>query len=119
MLNKSGETVAIEVPTITYDENKDEVISYESVEVANVLFGQPETADKEETMRLYGVEASWVLAVPKTYDGTMRDCLVTREFDGKTYRVVGDAEPYHPDVMKCFPGDFPWNRRVTVVYVDG
>lgn len=114
-----GESVVLLTPTISYDENKDEVLTYTEQTIDNVLFGQPETSDIDEVMRLYSVELSWVLAIPKTFEGTLRDCLITRQFDGVTYRVIGNAEPYHPNIMKSFPGNFPWNRRARVVMVDG
>lgn len=109
-----GELVTIKTPTITYDEYKDEIETFEDTELDNVLFGKPTTEQVGETMRLYGVEISYVLGIPKAYTASLRGCRVYRPRDGHTYRIMGDPQPLPLELCPT-----PWNREVMAVIVDG
>lgn len=109
-----GESVTLRTPTIGYDENKDEVTTWTETQIDNVLFGRPSTEQIEEVMRLYSVEVSYTLGVPKAYTASLRGCEVFRPRDGKTYRIVGDPMPLPPELCPT-----PWNREAQAVIVDG
>ncbi len=109
-----GEPVTIKTPTITYDENKDEIETFTETELDNVLFGRPSTEQLDETMRLYGVEISYVLGIPKVYTSSLRGCLVYRPRDGQAFRIMGDPQPLPPEICPT-----PWNREAMAVVVDG
>lgn len=114
-----GETVQIYTPTIEYDENKDEVISWSGAEVENVLFGRPTTEQVDEAMRLYGVHAQYTLGIPKSYTDSLRGCKVTRNRDGgmdnpPEYIIAGDPQPLPPEICPT-----PWNREAIAGWTDG
>lgn len=114
----SGETVTLYTPTVTYDENKDEVFTYTPQTVENVLFGKPSTEQVDEAMRLYSVEAQYVLGIPKTFTESLRGCYVTRARDGSStppkYWIAGDPQPLPPEICPT-----PWNREALAGWVDG
>lgn len=110
----SGEQVVLLTPTIAYDENKDEIETWTETPINNVLFGRPSTTQIDEVMRLYSVEISYALGIPKTFKGSLRGCLVRRLRDGLVYRVLGDPQPL--PIENC---PTPWNREAAAVIVDG
>lgn len=109
-----GESVVLLTPTISYDENKDEVQTWAETPIDNVLFGRPSTEQLEEVMRLYSVEINYTLGIPKTYQESLRGCQVRRLRDGLTYRIMGDPQPI--PIENC---PTPWNREAAAVIVDG
>ena len=109
-----GEPVTLRTPTIGYDENKDEVTTWTETELDNVLFGKPSTEHVDETMRLYGVHAQYVLGIPKTFTDSLRGCEVYRPRDGKMYAIAGDPQPLPPELCPT-----PWNREAIAGWVDG
>ena len=101
------------------DENKDEVTTWTETELANVLFGKPSTEQVDETMRLYGVHAQYVLGIPKTFTDSLRGCYVVRERDAglstpPEYWIAGDPQPLPPELCPT-----PWNREAIAGWVDG
>lgn len=109
-----GEQVTISTPAIAYDENKDEIATWTETELDNVLFGKPSTEQADEAMRLFGVEVSYVLGIPKEFTDSLRGCKVYRQRDGKTYTIAGDPMPLPPEICPT-----PWNREAMAVVVDG
>ena len=109
-----GEPVTIYTPTITYDENKDEVVTWTETELDNVLFGKPSTEQVDETMRLYGVHAQYSLGIPKEYTDSLRGCKVYRPRDERMYVIAGDPMPLPPEICPT-----PWNREAIAGWVDG
>ena len=109
-----GESVVIKRPGEAYDEAKDVVTTWTDEPLGNVLFGRPTDEQREEVMRLYSVEVSYTLGVPKAYTASLRGCEVYRPRDGKTYRIVGDPMPLPPEICPT-----PWNREAQAVIVDG
>lgn len=109
-----GESVVLLTPTVAYDENKDEVMTWTETPIDNVLFGRPSTEQLEEVMRLYSVEISYTLGIPKTYQGTLRGCQVRRLRDGLTYSIMGDPQPIPIELCPT-----AWNREAAAVIVDG
>lgn len=109
-----GEPVTIKRPVETYDEAKDPVVTWTDVPLENVLFGRPTDEQRDEVMRLYSVEVSYTLGIPKAYTASLRGCEVFRLRDGKTYRIVGDPMPLPPELCPT-----PWNREAQAVIVDG
>lgn len=110
----SGESVTVKRPIYDYDENHDRVELWTDEPLDNVLFGRPTTEQMDEAMRLYSVEISYTLGIPKTYQDSLRGCMVYRPRDGKTYRVLGDPQPI--PIENC---PTPWNREASAVIVDG
>lgn len=110
----SGEQVVLLTPTIAYDENKDEIETWTETPLDNVLFGRPSTEQIEEVMRLYSVEISYTLGIPKTYTGSLRGCKVARARDGQTFQIMGEPQPLPPEICPT-----PWNREAYAVIVDG
>lgn len=113
-LFNGGEPVTILAPTVTYDENKDEIETFAETSVGNVLFGKPSTEQLEDAMRLFGVHAEYVLGIPKTFTASLRGCKVYRPRDGKTYTIAGDPQPLPPELCPT-----PWNREAVAGWVDG
>lgn len=109
-----GETVTILTPTIAYDENKDETVTWAETELDNVLFGRPTTEQVDEAMRLYGVHAQYTLGIPKDYSGSLRGCKVYRPRDENTYYIAGDPQPLPIEICPT-----PWNREAIAGWVDG
>ena len=110
----SGETVMLLRQTTSYDENKDEVISYQEETIDNVLFGRPSTEQVDEIMRLYSVEISYALGIPKTFTGSLRGCKVRRLRDGQVFSIMGNPQPLPTELCPT-----PWNREALAVIVDG
>ena len=110
----SGEPATIKRPTYAYDELHDRIETWTDEPLENVLFGRPTTEQMDEAMRLYSVEISYTLGIPKTYQDSLRGCMVYRPRDGKTYRVLGDPQPI--PIENC---PTPWNREASAVIVDG
>lgn len=107
-----GEAVTVIRPTVTYDERKDPVTEWAEESLDNVLFDSPTTADVAGAMREFGVRCDYKLHIPKTYDKSLRDCLIRRERDGRVWKVAGDPQP-----LAWSPLD--WDREALVGWVDG
>ena len=137
MLGLRGETVTVWRPVATYNERMDPIDSWEPEDVDNVLFGRPTTEQAIETMRAYGVQAAYVLGIPKAYTASLRGCVITRRRDEPpptttttmttttgpqpartpgepAYKVAGDPQPLPPELC---PTD--WNREAIVGFSDG
>lgn len=109
-----GESITLLTPTITYDENKDEVMTWTETELSNVLFASPSTDQVDEAMRLYGVHAQYALHFPQTFTASLRGCKVYRPRDGLTYTIAGDPQPFPPELCPT-----SWNREAIAGWVDG
>ena len=109
-----GEQATVKRPAYEYDELHDRVETWSDEPVENVLFGRPTTEQIDEAMRLYSVEVSYTLGIPKTYQASLRGCMVYRPRDGRTYRILGDPMPLPPEICPT-----PWNREAMAVIVDG
>lgn len=73
--------------------------------VSGVLFDPGATSNVAQQMNMRGVVIDAEFHFPKRFIGSLRDCLI--EYDGHTYRVIGDPQPY---MDKNTPGS--WNRPV-------
>ena len=129
-----GEGVTVWRPTTTHDSRMDPVTTYVPEHVDNVLFGRPSTEQVDESMRLYGVRAAYVLGIPKAYAKSLRGCRVTRDRDmppvtttttttttttgpemwEPAYVVAGDPQPLPVELCPT-----PWNREAVAGWVDG
>ena len=108
-----GRTVTLHTPSAwTVDRFNNTVISqYVQTQIANVLISPGATSDLEAG-RPDGVRVDYTVHFPKTFTGSLNDCLV--EFDGNRYRVIGDPKPYMDENTPT-----PWHMPCEVVKVDG
>ena len=83
-----GTTVQLVVETITdYDPMGAPIVSEETVDVADVLVGQPTTDDVTNTIQLYGKKIEYVLGIPKGDTHNWTDAVVY--IWGEKYRTIG------------------------------
>ena len=83
--------------------------------VANVLVDNPTSEDIEQSTRQHGVSCDLLLHFPKKYHGSLRGCMVALpEPWSATYEVLGDPQPYDPELT---PGEH--DRKVQVRRVAG
>ena len=68
----------------------------------------------DEIMRLYSVEISYALGIPKTFTGSLRGCKVRRLRDGQVFSIMGNPQPLPTELCPT-----PWNREALAVIVDG
>ncbi|MBQ9620550.1 MAG: hypothetical protein IJR41_01250 [Atopobiaceae bacterium] len=113
-----GEAADFWLPSMTYDaDTKDEIIEYSPKRVENVLFGRPTTEQADASMRMYGVEAQYVLGIPKGFTASLRGCYVTRVRDGSDpvkFWIAGDPQPLPPELCPT-----PWNREAVAGWSHG
>lgn len=83
-----GTTVQLVVETITsYDPFGNPVVNEETVDVADVLVGQPTTDDITSSVQLYGKRIDYVLGIPK---GDAHDWTDAKVYIwGDPYQVIG------------------------------
>lgn len=86
----------------------------EAVEVDDVLIGRGETYNEIEDGQLYAIQAEKSFCFPRNWDTDLRGALI--EFDGKTYKVVGD--PMRITDANIPPG-IRWNIKCQAVRYDG
>lgn len=84
--------------------------SAERVECAVVV--APGSTSELDASRPNGVRVSLTLHLPKTWERPLKGATV--ELRGRTYRVIGDPQPY---TAANVPG--PYNMPVEVEAVDG
>lgn len=83
-----GTTVQLVVETVTdYDPFGAPIYSEETVDVADVLVGQPTTDDITNTIQLYGKKIEYVLGIPKGDTHNWTDAIVY--IWGEKYRTIG------------------------------
>lgn len=90
-----GTTVTVMRPTATaVDRFGNNVYSYESEEVANVLVA-PGATTELEAARPEGADVAFTLHFPRTYTGRLDGCkiMLAAPYAGE-YRVIGDPTPY-------------------------
>ena len=89
-----GKKVTVRTPSYAYDANKNEVVSWTSVEVDDVLIAPKSTADANGEDRTHGTRATVVFGFPKGFSASLRGCKVVcpAPFSG-TWDIVGDPVP--------------------------
>ncbi len=83
-----GMTVQLVVETVeSYDPFGTPIVTEETVDVADVLVGQPTTDDITNTIQLYGKKIEYVLGIPKgdTHDWTDAKVYIW----GEPYKAIG------------------------------
>lgn len=108
----TGEDVAVLTRSVEYDAHMEEVETWESETVGNVLVHPGSTSDVRDSSRPDGTRAAFTLGFPKSYTGSLRGCRVSVR--GEVFAVIGDPRPASPDNI---PGR--WNRNVEVEAVCG
>ena len=108
----AGEAVTVRTPTIGYDEHMEEVVTWESETVGNVLVTPGATSDVLDGTRPDGTRVAFTLGFPKSFTASLRGCrCVVR---GVECAVIGDPQPYTAENV---PG--AWNYTAEVERVDG
>ena len=108
-----GTTVLLTVKTQsgTDDLNKP-VYTETTVEVENVLIGEPKTEDIIDGLKLYGKRLAYTLAIPK---GDTHDWTDTKvQFFGQTFRTFGKPTE---GIEELIP--LSWNKKVKVERYEG
>ncbi|WP_165247481.1 hypothetical protein [Adlercreutzia sp. ZJ141] len=107
----TGETVKVWHPIEGEpDEMGEPSVTFEGETVTGVLF-EPGVWRELAAARPNGARCDATFHIPKAYDSPLQGCEIERL--DRRYRIVGDPQPYGPDV----PG--PWNRAVLAVVCDG
>lgn len=103
-----GITVTLHIKTRsgTDDFNRDKFTDT-TVNVNNVLVGQPSTQEILDTTNLYGRKAQYILGIPKSDTHVWENTCV--EFFGKKWRTFGMPIK---GIEENVPGD--WNQKVWV-----
>ena len=103
-----GTSVKLHVKTLSgYDTLNDPVYTDTSVNVDNVLIGQPSTEDITDSIQLYGKKIEYMLGIPKGDTHIWTDTEV--EFFGKKFRTFGDTiEGIEANIPT------PWHKKVRV-----
>lgn len=103
-----GMTVALTVRTAgTPDAFNNPTWEETTVNVANVLVGQPSTDEIEDSINLYGKRVEFILGIPRGDTHNWEDTTVL--FFGHKFRTFGAVER---GIEENIPG--PWTRRVRV-----
>lgn len=105
----AGVSITIRRPVTTHDENNDEVVSYTTETLDNVLFGTPSADDIATAERMHGMEARYTLAIPQEYTQPLRGCIIVRDIDSTKWQVIIDKPPVPPMLTPT-----AWNREVVV-----
>ncbi len=83
-----GTTVQLVVGTVTsYDPFGNPIETEQTVDVKDVLVGQPSTDDVNNTIQLYGKHISYVLGIPKGDTNNWTDAKVY--IWGEAYKTIG------------------------------
>lgn len=82
----------------------------QTVNVDNVLVGEPSTEDITNTLSLYGKAVHYTLAIPKgdTHDWTDTEVILPSPFDGK-YKTIGYPTAGIEENIPLL-----WNKKVKV-----
>lgn len=92
---------------IGVDALNDPVFNHYTVDVANVLIGQPTTDEITSSIDLYGKRIEYMLGIPKGDEHDWEDALV--EFFGRTWQTFGATiQGIEANVPT------PWHRKVRV-----
>jgi len=104
----TGATVTLTVKTANgKDSFGNAKFTTTTVDVANVLIGQPSTDDVTSSMELYGKKIEYMLGIPKGDTNNWEDTTVT--FFGQTFRTFGHTiEGIEANVPT------PWHKKVRV-----
>lgn len=86
------------------------IYTEESIDVPNVLVGEPTTDEITDTLQLYGKKVAYTLAIPKGDANTWidTDIILPSPFDGK-YRTIG-----YPTAGIEANIPLKWNKKVKV-----
>lgn len=104
----TGITVRLHVRTEgAPDAFNDATFTDTTVDVANVIVGEPTAAEVTSSVDLYGKKAEFMLGIPKGDTHDWEDTLV--EFFGQTWQTVG------PTIMGIESNvPTPWHRKIRV-----
>ena len=91
----------------TPDSFNNPVFTETTINVANVLVGQPTTEDVISSTNLYGKRIEFWLGIPKGDANTWEDSTV--EFFGKKYRTFGNVVQ---GIEENVPT--PWHKKIRV-----
>ena len=83
------------------------VYTESTVDVDNVLIGEPNTEDVTSDLQMYGKRCAYVLAIPKGDANEWEDQIVS--FFGKRWRVYGNVTQ---GIEHLIP--LSWNKKVHV-----
>ena len=108
----TGEDVDVLTRSVEYDAHMEEIETWESETVGNVLVHPGSTSDVRDSSRPDGTRAAFTLGFPKSFTAPLRGCRVLVR--GIECAVIGDPQPYTADNT---PG--PWNYTAEVERVDG
>ena len=86
-----GEEVTVLRPSQRLDGTGELVTEWEGEAVGDVLVAPGPASGVASSDRPAGTRASYTLAFPKTFCGSLRGCRV--EVRGETFAVVGDPRP--------------------------
>ena len=104
-----GATVTLHVRTRAQDPDSmgDPVYTDSTVEVHNVLIGQPTTDEVTSSIDLYGKRTEYMLGIPKGDDHDWEDTEV--EFFGRAWQTFGS-------VIQGIEANVPtmWHKKVRV-----
>lgn len=103
-----GISVLLHVKTLAgKDSFSNPVYDESTVEVQNVLVGQPSTEDISSSVELYGKRIEYMLGLPKGDEHIWTDTEV--EFFGRKFRTFGD-------VIEGIEANIPtrWHKKVRV-----
>ena len=104
-----GATVTLHVRTLAKDPDAfgDPVYTDSTVDVANVLIGQPTTDEITSSIDLYGKKAEYMLGIPKGDTHVWEDTTV--EFFGRKWQTFGmTIQGIEANVPT------PWHKKVRV-----
>lgn len=108
MATIQGITVQIKVKNqIGTDDFKRPIYEYSTINVDNVLVGEPSTDDITNTLTLTGKKVAYVLAIPKGDKNNWQNTEVS--FWGETFRTIGAP-------IQGIESNIPlsWNKKVKV-----
>lgn len=89
------------------------VYTEQTINVENVLIGEPTTQDIVDDLQMYGKRCAYTLAIPKGDTNVWEDQIV--EFFGRRWRVYGNVTQGIEDLIPLF-----WNKKVHVeAFADG
>lgn len=106
-----GETVTLQVNTASteVDDFGQPIFTESTVNVDNVLIGEPSSEDITSEIALSGKRIAYTLAIPSEDTNNWENTLVT--IRGRVYRTIGIPTEYTDGNM---PSWFPWNKKIKV-----
>lgn len=111
-----GITIQLVAKTqIGTDEIGQPVYESSTVNVDDVLVGEPSTTDIENNLTMYGKKTNYTLAIPKGDSNTWEDTevILPEPFDG-TYHTIGRATA---GIEENIP--LRWNKKVHLERIEG